>query len=179
MRSPPVGGSKQYLGKHTLALLAALVVPPGERCLAQSTAVAPAPAAAADSAPAVPSDSAPNPAAGASGDTTRTTAGDTAASPARPAPAPAPVDSALGAACAESSGGPPDLLVVRFRAGTTEAERAAVAQELGGTVVGPSEHTAPGSWFLSVPGSGGVGSVADRLIMLPPVLEVGTTRCPS
>lgn len=174
--SPRVGGSKQYLGKHTLALLVALVASPGERCLAQSTAVAPAPAAVADSTRAAPSDSTPSPPASASGDTTRPSVGDTTAPPARPAP-PAPIDSALGAACTESSGGPPDLLVVKFRAGTTEAERAAVAQEVGGTVVGPSEHTAPGSWFLRVPGSGGVRSVADRLIMLPPVLEVGATRC--
>jgi hypothetical protein len=69
--------------------------------------------------------------------------------------------------------------VVKFRAGTTEAERAEVAKAVGGTVVGPSEHTAPGSWFLRVPGSGGVRSVADSLIMLPPVLEVGATRCTS
>jgi hypothetical protein len=89
------------------------------------------------------------------------------------------VDSALGAACEESAGGLSDLLMVRFQPSTTASEREAVAREVGGTLAGTSEYTAPGSWYLRVPGSAGERSVADRLILLSPVLEVGTTRCPA
>ncbi|MGH7581166.1 MAG: hypothetical protein ACREM9_13385 [Gemmatimonadales bacterium] len=96
-----------------------------------------------------------------------------------PPPPRPPVDSALGSACQETGGDAPDLLMVTFRPTATAEERAAVAQEVGGTLVGPSEHTAPGSWYLRVPGRAGDRSVADRLIILSPVLEVGATRCPS
>jgi hypothetical protein len=71
------------------------------------------------------------------------------------------------------------VLLVKFRPTSTESERSAVATEVGGTVLGMSELTAPGSWYLKVPGSGNDPSVADRLILLPPVLEVEATRCPS
>lgn len=93
------------------------------------------------------------------------------------APAPVPVDSALGAACEESSGNPPDLLTVKFQPTTTAREREAAAREIGGTLVGPSEHTAPGAWYIRAPGAAGP-SLADRLIVMPSVLEVGNTRCP-
>jgi hypothetical protein len=96
--------------------------------------------------------------------------------PARPRP---PVDSVLGAACLDSQGSAPDLLIVTFRAAATARERAAVAAEVGGELVGMSEHAAPGSWYLRVPGGAADPSVADRLIMLSPVVEVGATRCPS
>jgi hypothetical protein len=69
--------------------------------------------------------------------------------------------------------------MVTFQPSATETERAAVAQEVGGTLVGTSEHGAPGSWYLRAPGSALDRSVADRLIMLPPVLEVESTGCPS
>jgi hypothetical protein len=69
--------------------------------------------------------------------------------------------------------------MVRFQPSTTASEREAVAREVGGTLAGTSEYTAPGSWYLRVPGSAGERSVADRLILLSPVLEVGTTRCPA
>jgi hypothetical protein len=97
----------------------------------------------------------------------------------RAAPAespPPPADSLLGAACGETGGAPPDLVLVKFRLAATAAERAAVAGAVGGTVQGPSDH-APGSWYLWVPGSAGDRSVADRLIQMSPVLEVGVTRC--
>jgi hypothetical protein len=96
--------------------------------------------------------------------------------PARPRP---PVDSALGAACLDSRGSAPDLLIVTFRSDATARERAAVAAEVGGELVGVSEHAAPGSWYLRVPGRAADRSVADRLILLSPVVEVGATRCPS
>jgi hypothetical protein len=105
---------------------------------------------------------------------------DSAAPPARPAPPPpAPVDSALGAACGGTAGDRPDLLLVTFRPFTTDSERSAAAREVGGTVIGMSQHAAPGSWYLLVPGSARDPTVADRLILLSPVLEVGATRCPS
>jgi hypothetical protein len=94
------------------------------------------------------------------------------------APAAAPVDSALAEACQISAGAPPDLVAVQFRATTTAAEREAVAKQVGGTVVGPGGYQAPGAWYLHVPNSGIDPSVADRLIRLPPVLQVGATRCP-
>jgi hypothetical protein len=89
------------------------------------------------------------------------------------------VDSILGAACKETAGGSPDVWLVTFLPSTTDSERSAVAQEIGGTLLGMSQHAAPGSWYLRVPGRAGDPTVADRLILLPPVLEVGSTRCPS
>jgi hypothetical protein len=119
-------------------------------------------------------------AAVAPGDTLPRSGPDSAARPPRPAPPPpAPVDSALGAACGGTAGGRPDLLLVTFRPTATESERSAVAQEVGGTLIGVSQHAAPGSWYMQVPGSAGDPTVADRLILLSPVLEVGATRCPS
>ncbi len=97
----------------------------------------------------------------------------------RPAPPPPPVDSALARACRTRGGAPPDLLAVVFRPTATAAEREAVAREVGGTLLEPSEHQAPGAWYIRVPGSDLDRSLADRLIMLQPVLEVGATRCPA
>jgi hypothetical protein len=110
---------------------------------------------------------------------------DTTAGGSRPAgaeappPDPAPVDSALAVACRESGGEPPDLLTVVFRASATAAEREAAARQVGGTLVEQSRHQAPGAWYLHVPGSGMNPLVAERVILLPPVVEVGATRCPS
>jgi hypothetical protein len=113
-------------------------------------------------------------------DTLARRAPDSAARAARAAsPPPAPVDSALGAACGGTPGDRPDLLLVTFRPSATATERSAVAREVGGTLIGVSQHAAPGSWYLQVPGSAGDPTVADRLILLSPVLEVGATRCPS
>lgn len=103
---------------------------------------------------------------------------DTTARAASAVPSAAPVDSALGAACEQSAQGPPDVLLVTFRPSTTESERSAVALEVGGTVLGMSQY-APGAWYLQVPGSAYDPAVADRLILLPPVLEVESTRCTS
>jgi hypothetical protein len=70
-------------------------------------------------------------------------------------------------------------LLVTFQPSATDSERTVVAREVGGTLVGTSEHAAPGSWYLRAPGGAGDRSVADRLIALSPVLEVKTTRCPT
>ena len=98
---------------------------------------------------------------------------------AAPPPPPAPVDSVLAAACRESGGEPPDLLTVVFRPTATEAERQQAARDVGGLLLGQSRHQAPGAWYIQAPGSGMNPLIADRLIRLPPVLEVGATRCPS
>ena len=94
-------------------------------------------------------------------------------------PPPAPVDSVLAVACRESGGEPPDLLTVVFRPTATAAERQQAARDVGGTLLEPSQHQAPGAWYIQVPGSGINPLVADRLILSAPVLEVGATRCPS
>ncbi len=172
MTSPRFGGSVRHQRKNTLvwlvALASVLVTAP---CLAQGTGADSL--TGPDSAVGVPPDSG----AVAPGDTLARPAPDSTAAPARPATPPPPVDSALGAACTGTAGGPPDLLLVSFRPTTTASERSVVAREVGGTLLGMSEHAAPGSWYLQVPGSAGDRSVADRLILLSPVLEVGTTRC--
>jgi hypothetical protein len=102
---------------------------------------------------------------------------DTTAS-ASPAPA-APVDSVLAAACQASGGEAPDLLTVIFRPTATAAEREAAAREVGGTLLVESRYQAPGAWYVQIPGSGINPLIADRLILQPPVAEVGATRCPS
>jgi hypothetical protein len=165
-------------------------------CRAQSTGVGvPDSAAAAlrdsasaDSAAVPPGDSgvaprdsavAPRDSAVAPGDSLARPKVDSAAAPGNPAPPPAPQDSILGAACKETPDGSPDVWLVKFLPSATESERSAVAQEVGGTLLGLSQHSAPGSWYLRVPGRAGDPTVADRLILLAPVLEVGSTRCPS
>jgi hypothetical protein len=95
-----------------------------------------------------------------------------------PAPPP-PVDSVLAAACRASGGEAPDLLTVVFRPTATAEERQQAVRDVGGTLLVPSQHQAPGAWYVRVPGSGRNPHVADRLILMPPVLEVGATRCPS
>jgi hypothetical protein len=96
-----------------------------------------------------------------------------------PPRAPEPVDSVLAATCRASGGEPPDLLTVVFRPTATEAERQQAARDVGGVLLEQSRHQAPGAWYVQAPGSGINPLVADRLIRLPPVLEVGATRCPS
>jgi hypothetical protein len=174
MRSPQFGESGPHRRKkdfgRLVALAAMLIAAP---CRAQSTGVAvPDSSAGTDSArtdgaAVAPADSLARPEA------------DSATRTRSPAPLPAPVDSTLGAVCEETDRGPPDVFLVTFLPSTTERERLAVAQQVGGTLLGMSQHAAPGSWYLRVPGSGGDPAVADRLILLPPVLEVGSTRCPS
>jgi len=107
-------------------------------------------------------------------------AGSTPAGASAPAAAPPPaVDSVLAAACRTSGGEAPDLLTVVFRPTATPEERRQAVREVGGTLLEPSQHQAPGAWYVQVPGSGRNPLVADRLILMPPVLEVGATRCPS
>jgi hypothetical protein len=176
MKSPRFGESGLHRRKSNfgwlVALAAVLIAAP---CRAQSTGVAVPDSAVAprrdsagtDSAAVAPSDSLARPGA------------DSATPPGSLPPPPAPVDSALGAVCEETAHGPPDVFLVTFLPSITEAERMAVAREVGGTLLGMSEHGGPGSWYLRVPGSAGDPAVADRLILLSSVLEVGSTRCSS
>jgi hypothetical protein len=117
-------------------------------------------------------------AAVAPGDSLARPGSDSTRPPPSPPSPPAPVDSALGAACEETAHGLPDVLLVTFRPSSTDSERSAVAQEVGGTLLGMSQRATPGSWYLRVPGSADDPAIADRLILLPLVLEVGSTRCP-
>lgn len=181
MKSPRFGESGVHLRNNTFGWLVALgAVLTAAPCRAQSTGVA-----GTDSAAAVTPDSARTDSAGtdtvavAPGDSLARQRADSTRPPASALPPPAPVDSALGAACEETAQGPPDVFLVTFLPSATESERLAVAQAVGGTLLGMSQHAAPGSWYLRVPGSAGDPAIADRLILLPPVLEVGSTRCPS
>ncbi len=152
-----------------VALAALLTAAP---CWAQSTGTAPV--ASPDSAAAARSDTA----AAGRGDSLARQRADSIKPPGTPVPPASAVDSALGTACAGATQGPPDVLLVTFVPTATESERAAVAKQVGGTILGPSQY-APGSWYLQVPGSGYDPAVADRVILLAPVLEVESTRCPS
>jgi hypothetical protein len=168
--TPRVSGSRPYQRKNSVAAAIALVamltpalVSAQSEGIVRADSAAPRGTAASDS---VARDSLP-------GDSVVRDSARRAAPPQSPPP---PADSLLGAACGETGGAPPDLVLVKFRLTATAAERAAVAGAVGGTVQGPSDH-APGSWYLWVPGSAGDRSVADRLIQMSPVLEVGVTRC--
>ena len=183
--TPRVSGPRPYQRKNSVAaaialvamLIPGLVSAQGEG-IVRADSAAPRGTAASDSAArdSVRRDS-------VSGDTVArdslpgdSVVGDSARRAAPAESPPPPADSLLGAACGQSGGASPDLVLVKFRLTATAAERAAVAGAVGGTVQGPSDH-APGSWYLSVPGSAGDRSVADRLIQMSPVLEVGVTRC--
>jgi hypothetical protein len=89
------------------------------------------------------------------------------------------VDSALAAACEGVSGISPDLLLVSFRPIATRAERDAVAREVGGKVGAAATLGPPGSYYIGVPGAAGDPAIADRLILLEPVVQVSAARCPS
>lgn len=186
METPRGERCRLYLIKHiasvALALSAILVRP----CAAQVESGRTG--GAGDSAATVPRDSTrPDSAARVATDSGGATAGtdsagqravrpdSTGAAPVQPVPP--PVDSVLAAACKEGRSAP-HLLIVAFRRTSTPAERAAVAREVGGTLLGMTVYSTPPGWFLRIPGSANERSVADRLIALAPVLGVSTTRCP-
>ncbi len=195
--TPRVSEPRPYLRKNSLAaaiVLVAMLTPAlgsaQSEGIVRADSAAPRGAAASDSVArdSVPRDSVPRdsmprdsvPGDSVPGDTVvaDSVVGDSARRAASAVSPPPPGDSLLGAACGETGGAAPDLVLVKFRPTSTAAERAAVAGKVGGTVQGPSAH-APGAWYLSVPGSAGDRSVADRLIQMSPVLEVDVTRCSS
>jgi hypothetical protein len=92
-------------------------------------------------------------------------------------PAP-PADPALTAACNSSPAASADLLLVVFFPDVRAAERAAVARRVNGKLLGRAGDE--GSYYLQVPGDGSdrLRAVADQVIRLPGVQEVGTRTCP-
>lgn len=182
--SPRLDGRHQR--KHIpIGLVALLTGLLGAPCWAQVTGATPLPGG--DTVAAVPADSIQGYSASADSMRPQDAPADTMPSDSAgggprdttPAPPRQPVDSVLRATCLDLQGSASDLLIVKFRSDATAEERGAVAAEVEGILVGISEHAAPGSWYLRVPGGAGDRSVADRLILLSPVLEVGATRCPS
>lgn len=136
----------------------------------------------ADTAPRAPADTgarAPGDTARGAADTARA-ASDTTRPPADTAAVrpPAPTDSILSASCAGATGLAPDLLIVVFQPDATSASRDSVARAVGGELAGAADAVRPGGTYIKVPGGAYDPTVADRLIMLPPVQEVGPTRCP-
>lgn len=97
------------------------------------------------------------------------------------APGP-PADSTLTAAC---SGTPdaspaiaPGLLLVVFDPATKPAERSAIAHTVHGKLVGPAKGE--GAYYLRVPGAESddqLRAIADEVIRLPGVQQVGTKTC--
>ena len=149
-------------------------------------------------------DSAPPPAPGGPGPTRADTLrarGDTypppgAARPdaaARPSPPPAP---AAPTPAAAAPVGPPlpqgvcppgsdpvsaDVLLVTFRARSTQAEQVATVKAVKGTIVAP-DPTDPSSAYVRVPSDGNefaLRAIADRLIRAPTVKEVNAVECPA
>lgn len=106
----------------------------------------------------------------------KTTTGTTAARP-------EPTDSILSAACgaAGSTAVARDLLVVVFAPDARAAERAAVARTVDGKLLGSVTSGEPGAYYLRVPSGGDeyrLRVVADRLILLDMVRQVGSRSCP-
>src|SRR5918992_1039245 len=180
MTSPRFCGFGLQVQKHMLGWLATVAaVLTAAPCLAQTTGTGRDSAAVGTTGSARVDTARTDTVRVAPRDTLPRPRGDSAKPPTSPAPPPEPVDSVLGAACKEAADSPPDVLLVTFQPSATESDRSAVAREVGGTLLGMSQHAAPGSWYLRAPGSSLDPSVADRLIRLPPVVEVGSTRCPS
>jgi len=105
-----------------------------------------------------------------------------ALSPPRPIlqalPALAPVDTTLARACDGLPGGAeaPGLLAVIFHARTPDADRAAAAKAVGGTLAGPTGY---GEEYVRLPPDAGpLTVVADRLIRQIPVTQVSPVPCP-
>ena len=97
---------------------------------------------------------------------------------------PVPVDSILRKACRGSGGSATlarDLLVVVFAPEAARADRAALAREVGGKLLGPVSSE-PGAYYLKVPTRGQehrLRAAADELVRSGLVRRVGTRACPS
>ena len=109
-------------------------------------------------------------------------------SAAKPAPAPAPASAPApnpypkGVCSDESAGGQaPDVLLVTFKSRSGQAEREAAIKVVKGTLIAP-DPSDDRSWFIRVPGEGNefvLRGIADRLIRVPIVNEVGPIPCPA
>jgi hypothetical protein len=71
--------------------------------------------------------------------------------------------------------------VIVFAPEATAAERAAVAKTVEGSLLGSVPSGAPGAYYLRVPSGGDeyqLRIVADKLIQLDIVRQVGSRACP-
>jgi hypothetical protein len=112
---------------------------------------------------------------------------DTAARPATPATPAAPVPSAPAAdaapkgVCTNAYGGvATDVLLVTFQRRSTPAERDAAIKAVKGTLVAPDPND-DASAYVRVPSDGNefaLRALADRLIRVRVVKEVGPAACP-
>jgi hypothetical protein len=103
---------------------------------------------------------------------------DTAAIPLGVGPV-EPADTTLARACQGYPAGSeaPGLLAVIFSSGTSEADRAAAAKAVGGTLAGSSPY---GEDYVRLAvGAGPLAGVADRLIRQRPVKQVSPAPCPA
>jgi hypothetical protein len=108
---------------------------------------------------------------------------DSAAKPAvAPAPVPAPNPYPKGVCSDESAGGQaPDVLLVTFKSRSGQPEREAAIKTVKGTLIAP-DPSDDRSWFVRVPGEGNefvLRGIADRLIRVAVVNEVGPVQCPA
>ena len=74
-----------------------------------------------------------------------------------------------------------DVLLVTFSSRSTPAEREAAVKGVKGTIVAPDPND-PASAYVRVPSEGNeflLRAIADRLIRVPVVKEVGAVQCPA
>ncbi|HSB54335.1 MAG TPA: hypothetical protein VLD58_08260 [Gemmatimonadales bacterium] len=83
--------------------------------------------------------------------------------------------------CTDPAGGPStDVLYVTFLARSQPAEREAAVKVVHGTIVAPDPDDAA-SAYVRAPSDGNefvLRAIADRLIRVPVVKEVGPVQCP-
>ena len=151
------------------------VIPP-------DTAPAPSPAAPASAGPRAdgmrsPADSTTSRGANAGGNA----APAAPAPPVAPAPPP-PVSTLPKGVCTDPAGGvSTDVLYVTFRARSKPTEREAALKPVHGTIVAPDPDD-DASAYVRVPSDGNefaLRAIADRLIRVPVVKEVGPVQCPA
>jgi hypothetical protein len=104
--------------------------------------------------------------------------------PPAPPPAPAPVPTAEllpKGVCTDPAGGvAADVVLVTFTRRAQPADRDAALKLVHGTLVAP-DPTDPASAYVRVPSDGNefvLRAIADRLIRVPVVKEVGPVNCP-
>jgi hypothetical protein len=166
-------------------LVSFLILAAARPCRAQTvippdTAPAPRPAAPASAEPRAggmrsPGDTTPR---GASNAAT----GTPPAAPGPPPPPPPPVSTLPKGVCTDPAGGTStDVLYVTFRARSKPAEREAALKPVHGTIVAPDPDD-DASAYVRVPSDGNefvLRAIADRLIRVPVIKEVGPVQCPA
>ena len=149
------------------------------RCLVAAGMVAVAPRLDAQT---VIRDSTPPPRADSAAKPAKLDSAAKPAPPPAPAPVPAPNPYPKGVCSDESAGvQAPDVLLVTFKSRSGQAEREAAIKIVKGTLIAP-DPSDDRSWFVRVPGEENefvLRSIADRLIRVPVVNEVGPIQCPA